>query len=513
MIGQKTEITSRVRYDAYGMMGTTTPIALIALMVLAGCDSNPTDSSPVITSISITAPLANSIVNSADVVFRGNASDNNTITRVTYALNGAEPQEVAVMAGKIVDFEFTVPALETGLNTIVVSAHNKGGSQIEADRQITYAAVRYKVIAISNDHLSARGLNETGVVAGYSVSGSDEGDLAFRWSDSGLIQLPPPAGHNASRAYDLNASLLVVGVSDLLVEPGSREYPDRRRVHQPVAWTENVPEILPLIEPYVEGVAVVINDDGIIAGSVMDITLENWAAALWRDGELHLIKEDATVSDINADGVITGDSFTGGVTRAFRWANGEITILEPLPGYPHSSGMAINDAGDVVGISFDLQSTAYQATLWRGTTPTSLGQIPNGIYYRTWGVNNNDQAVGRVDAEGFGHFGRFAFISHDGRMTLLNHLVTGEWNIIDAFAINDAGQIAAIATHKASSDPPGGYQYLAVLLNPVEPKAAGAITADVIRQPTGPELDRATLDRIRPHSNTEKWRDGMAPGH
>lgn len=65
-------------------MRTTAPIALIALLALAGCDISPPDSSAVAPTISLTALLASAFVTQDDVLFRGNTSDNNAITRVTF---------------------------------------------------------------------------------------------------------------------------------------------------------------------------------------------------------------------------------------------------------------------------------------------------------------------------------------------------------------------------------------------------------------------------------------------
>jgi uncharacterized membrane protein len=70
---------------------------------------------------------------------------------------------------------------------------------------------------------------------------------------------------------------------------------------------------------------------------------------------------------------------------------------------PNSSGRAINDAGQVVGLGYGSSSpNVFVATVWNGTTPTPLGVLPGGVPGRTtgtiaYGINNAGLIVGRTD--------------------------------------------------------------------------------------------------------------------
>ncbi|MGH9259387.1 MAG: hypothetical protein ACRD08_05715, partial [Acidimicrobiales bacterium] len=64
------------------------------------------------------------------------------------------------------------------------------------------------------------------------------------------------------------------------------------------------------------------------------------------------------------------------------WQGGVLTPLAPLAGLPVTFAAAINDAGDVVGLTMNLLTLGQSAVLWRGTdyaNPIDLGTV-NGLY-------------------------------------------------------------------------------------------------------------------------------------
>lgn len=68
---------------------------------------------------------------------------------------------------------------------------------------------------------------------------------------------------------------------------------------------------------------------------------------------------DATITDINDRAQITGIIQTPGANRAYRFDAfaQTTTVLEPVPPDPNAWGMAINQAGDVLGYSFTFDGT------------------------------------------------------------------------------------------------------------------------------------------------------------
>jgi probable HAF family extracellular repeat protein len=493
-------------------MSTTDPVlrtaalALVATLALFGCDSNPAavnDLGPL--SITVTSPGATSTVAQGAIVIRGTATDNVGVTRMIYTLNEAAEQEVPISSGRSVDFEFTVPALEPGSNHLVVSAFNAAGNTADAQRHVTYAAVRYHVIEageFDDGGSRPRAINASGDVALQWEDGNHRDAQGFVWSADALTKLVLPDGHVLMGVSGINASRVVVGVLED-VGTGTGDWRDL-----PVVWEYGQPTVLPLLPGYSMGGASAINDAGTIAGYIMDDGWDNWAAVLWRDGEPTLIRTDASASDINSSGVVTGSFWGGNDERAFRWVDGQMTPLEQPAGMNVSGGLAINDAGDVVGYSFNHSTFPHtRATLWQGTTAVSLGEVPGGTYYRTWGVNNHLQAVGGVDGQEPGN--RQAFISENGRMTLLNHLTNGEWDLIEAMGINDEGQIVVLAVRAGRQL--YSHEIRSVILEPVDAAVGDASFIPLAQRSTRGDADPAMLELLRPRSALERFREGGSP--
>jgi uncharacterized membrane protein len=493
-------------------MSTTDPVsgslalALVASLALIGCDGNPVaveDLTP--PSITVTSPGPTSTVAQGALVIRGTATDDVGVTRMTYAHNGAAEREVGISSSRSVDFEFTVPALEPGSNHLVVSAFDAAGNTAGTQRHVTYAVVRYHVVVageFATGGSRPQAINTSGDVAVQWENGNDRDVHGFVWSADALTKLVLPDGHILMGVSGINAARVVVGS---LEEVGTGTYGFR---DVPVVWEDGQPHVLPLPAGFTQGGASAINDAGIIAGYVMDDEWDNWTAVLWRDGEPTLIRADAAASDINSTGVATGSFRSGNEARAFRWHDGQMIPLALLAGTTQAHGLAINDAGDVVGYSYDRSTFPHtRATLWQGTTAVSLGEVPGGMYYRTWGVNNHLQAVGGVDGQEPGN--RRAFISENGRMSLLNHLTDGEWDMIEAMGINDAGQILVLAVRTGRQ--PYSHEIRSVILEPVD-AAAGDASFDALSQPSiRGEADPAILELLRPRSAIERFRDGRSP--
>src|SRR5258708_6013312 len=86
--------------------------------------------------------------------------------------------------------------------------------------------------------------------------------------------------------------------------------------------------------------------------------------------------------------------------RAAMWGpNGEIQELPPLPGDSTSAATAINDLGQVVGISGDCgvavgSVSAKHAVLWENGVPTDLGNIGGDAWNTPTAINNQGTIVG-----------------------------------------------------------------------------------------------------------------------
>lgn len=154
--------------------------------------------------------------------------------------------------------------------------------------------------------------------------------------------------------------------------------------------------------------AFAMNDLGVVAGIIVH---EDW--------QRHTVLWDATGSiqaelsgpgysfytglDINNAGqVVGGADFTGerSFSHAAMWQNGSVTDLGTLAGFDSSLADGINEAGQIVGSSFDMAASPH-ATLWQGTTIIDLNTLLAPAYVSAgWelshatGINARGDIVG-----------------------------------------------------------------------------------------------------------------------
>jgi probable HAF family extracellular repeat protein len=174
---------------------------------------------------------------------------------------------------------------------------------------------------------------------------------------------------------------------------------------------------------------------------------------------------DAAATAINDQGQIVGVSGICGnsvgalsAKHAVLWQNGTVTDLGNLGGAGWNTPMAINEAGQIVGFA-DLpgddnaQNPNFQAFLWtpeRGMQ--NLQTLPGDALSEGLGINSQGVVVGESIAAGFAS--TRAFLWQNGRMTDLNTLIPAGSNLylIDANDINDGGEIAGQAIDQTTGD-------------------------------------------------------------
>lgn len=135
----------------------------------------------------------------------------------------------------------------------------------------------------------------------------------------------------------------------------------------------------------------------------------------WERGELSDIGtlpggSTAVAHDVNSADRIVGGASNGSTTRPFVAAGGDGPVdLGTLAGTPTSSGRAwaVNDRGDVAGVSRNEANTTSQATLWPKGEPGSavnLGSLDGDMFSQAYALSNRRWAVGESTvANGNGH--------------------------------------------------------------------------------------------------------------
>lgn len=251
----------------------------------------------------------------------------------------------------------------------------------------------------------ATGLNDSGQVVGYSQTSAGATN-SFLWTPgaSGGVQGNPQMqnlgtlGGAVSEAYAINNSGQITGYSDIPTGQTSRQH---AFLYSGGAMTD-----------VGQGLSVLVNSYGY---------------------------------SINSSGHIAGTAYDSGykAPHAF-FFNGATAVDLGVFGGVGSSALAINNWDNLVGY-LTTSSSFDHAFSYLGGAVTDLGTL-GGHYSYALGVNNSNAIVGGsfTDAKDSIYH---AFIWHNGAMTDLNGLLdqTGAgWTLVEARAINDAGQISGI---------------------------------------------------------------------
>lgn len=123
-------------------------------------------------------------------------------------------------------------------------------------------------------------------------------------------------------------------------------------------------------------------------------------AVLWRAGriiDLGTPQGAGSVAlDISELAEVVGYRQVGDGFRAFRWQDGELADLPPLPGDTSSIALAVNDRGEVVGLSF---AAGSRPVLWQPDgTPVDLSATTK--LFRAEDLDNTGRLAGEVSPDG-----------------------------------------------------------------------------------------------------------------
>jgi uncharacterized membrane protein len=142
----------------------------------------------------------------------------------------------------------------------------------------------------------------------------------------------------------------------------------------------------------------------------------------------------------NTTTLLSGDSYTGGAPfYAFLWTNGTMKVI----GGAQSSNFAptaINDNGWIAG------TLSGQAVLYVNSRFIPLGTVKGFTTSQSLSMNNLGMVVGKI----VGAASSSVFV-YDGLMHNLNTLVDGGWTITTVGKINIFGQVAATGTKSGST--------------------------------------------------------------
>jgi len=357
-------------------------------------------------------------------------------------------------------------------------------------------------------------INAQGWVSGFSNLIGDATQHATLWRDGAALDLLTLGGDNSGVEWLVhNEKGQLAGISETAdLDPYGEIwscgffFPSfTLHVCRGFVWQDGVMTELPTLGGD-NGYAAGMNNLGQIAG---------WAETTFHDptcnlpqvlqfeavvygpgaGEIHSLPPfaddpDGAATAVNDNGQIVGISglcsnAVGGLSakHALLWENGVPTDIGSLGGQAWNTPTGINQKGDVVGFS-DLPNDNpahpnYHAFLWtKKSGMQDLGTLPGDVRSQALGINDQDQIVGlSVDAS---HHLR-AFLWENGVMTDLNSLVpAGSPFLLYANDINDQGEITGEAFDPVSGTAP------AFLLVPASERQASAAVVSRARVDNGP---------------------------
>ena len=184
-------------------------------------------------------------------------------------------------------------------------------------------------------------------------------------------------------------------------------------------------------------VAYGINDHGQVVGTTS--YPQGWCPAysfVYTGGAMQTINGGLTgfAGAVNDNGQVVGN-FAAGI---YNISTSTISPLGTLAG-SYTAGYGINNAGQVVGLSYLADNQTYHAFLWNGTVMKDLGTL-GGTNSQAKGINGTGQIVGVSDVGGgVSH----AFLYSGGLMSNLGGTLGGTNSQADS--INSSGQIVGWA--------------------------------------------------------------------
>src|SRR3984893_6763963 len=347
-------------------------------------------------------------------------------------------------------------------------------AKVAAQKQQSKKAPRYTVTdlgTLGGTFSQANGINKRGLVTGFSTPPGDTVLHAFLWQEGEMADLgrlggPTSFTPDGNRLVSKRGA--VVGISDTSVADPNGEDACGDGTHftcLPFIWQKGVMTPLPLLGGN-NGAAGGINKRGQIVGvaetpnpdPTCSAFLLQTEAVIWQEGHVQELPPlpgdpDGFANAINDNGQVVG--VTGCITGNFHavlWQHGVPIDLGNLGGVSGNIAFDINNQDQVVGQSDLPSDTTHHAFLWQKGEMTDLGTILGLPVSLANGINNKGQDVGF--SQHLNSNNTLAWLWQYGVMTNLNALIPSDspWFLIEALGINDRGQIAGPAFNTSTGD-------------------------------------------------------------
>ncbi|MCL4199459.1 MAG: hypothetical protein KJZ69_18350 [Phycisphaerales bacterium] len=287
------------------------------------------------------------------------------------------------------------------------------------------AAQRYEIFGIGTFYREsrARGVNNRGVVVGWS---------------------PPPGGGPDQAVVWERGELSILGPGDAQAVNDAGDVVGRNHEFLAVMWRQGEPIVIGTLEGHDNSAALAINTLGQVACNATSRAGRR-SAFLWQDGVSvplgTLGGATCEVTDINSVSQIVGKSaLPSGFEHAFIWLDGDMTDLPPLEGHDQSFANGVSDHGVVVGAS--IAGSDLTPCMWIDGRPEALPRLGGDRWTRPQTINKQGIIVGAASSI---TLHERAVIWRDGVIADLNDYVFGTgWTLESAMDINEQGWIVGV---------------------------------------------------------------------
>ncbi|HKF44342.1 MAG TPA: hypothetical protein VKG01_14665 [Thermoanaerobaculia bacterium] len=350
------------------------------------------------------------------------------------------------------------------------------------------AATQYQIVnlpSLGGTNSKGNSIDNRGWVSGYSNFAGNQRRHATLWRDGVATDLGTLGGNNSNIAWPVkNNSGRLSGISqtstpDPLGENWSCSafFPGATATGFTCLgfiWEDGVLEALPTLGGN-NGFATgtnnrgqtvgwaenTVHDSTCVAPQVLQFRAVVWGPAASQIAELPLVSGDTSsaATAINDRGQVVGisgrcDQAVGRFTaiHAVLWDRGIVTDIGNLGRFSWNTPMALNEGGDIAGFApvddTDPDNPQLHAFVkLKGSAIQDIGTLSGDLFSEALGINRFRQVVGISCANADGSGTCRAFLWQEGTMTDLNTLVVpGYPNLLTvAQDINDAGVITGRA--------------------------------------------------------------------
>lgn len=245
--------------------------------------------------------------------------------------------------------------------------------------------------------------------------------VPFLWQYGSITPLPTLGGVNGQASWINNRGEIVGTAENFKLDPTCHS--PQKFQFKPVIWENGQIEELPTFGSDVNGYAFSINDSGQAVGASGDCT------------------------ELQGNGTYLA------ARHALLWQTGTVTNLGTLGGTGNGMGiiaLGINNQGQAVGASDLAGDQTFHGFVWsRETGMQDVGTLPGDVASGALAINDAGEVIGiSADKE----FNLTAFVRQPGGvLTDLNSLIPANspLSLILACSINSQGEIAGLGVNKA----------------------------------------------------------------